>query len=374
MGKNKAIEALNKIGQSIWYDNLSRDVLQSGELKGLIDQGVSGLTSNPTIFDQAISGSAFYDADLKNLAAKKLSVAEMCEELMVSDVAAAADLLRPIFDAAKGADGHASIEVSPLLAHDTKNTVVEAQRIWGKLKRPNIMIKVPATKEGIPAIRTLLEEGLNVNITLIFSVEVYREVINAYISALEARVKAGKEVSHIASVASFFVSRVDAICEKTFDEQIKATKATQADKDKCFGKIGIANSKLAYALYEEQFGSDRFKALKAKGARIQRPLWASTGTKNPTLSPVLYLEELAGRDTVNTVPPKTLKALLAGANIEPRLHSGLNEAKTLISSLAASGLSFEKLLFELQVAGVKSFADSYHSLIGSIEKKVKALS
>ncbi len=373
MPKSGAIEALNKVGQSIWYDNLSRDVLQSGELKGLIDSGVSGLTSNPTIFDQAISGSSFYDGDLRALKSKGLSVAEMCEEMMIKDVAAAADLLRPVFDKSKGADGHASIEVSPLLAHDSKGTVVEAKRIWSKLNRPNIMIKVPATKEGIPAIRTLLEDGLNVNITLIFSVDVYRDVIGAYISGLESRVKAGKEISGIASVASFFVSRVDAIVEKSLDQLIADKKCAAEVKDKFFGKVGIANSKLAYALYEEQFGSERFQALGKKGARIQRPLWASTGTKNPKLNPLLYVEELAGRNTVNTLPPKTLKTLLEGAKIEGKLHSGLTEAKELVAALSKNGINFEKLLAELQVAGVKSFADSYHSLTASIEKKSQSL-
>lgn len=372
-GKNPQILALNELGQSVWYDNLSRDVLRSGELQSLISQGVSGLTSNPTIFKQAIADTSNYDDDMKQPELKGLSTEALCEELMVRDVAAAADLLRPIYDETGAGDGYASIEVSPYLAADGKGTVDAAVRLWKKLNRPNIMIKIPATPECIPAIQAVLEQGINVNVTLIFSTQVYDQVANAYISALEARVKRGEDVKNIASVASFFVSRVDASVEKALDELLKSGKAQPADKDALFGKVGVANSKLAYASFEKLFGSDRFKALREKGARVQRPLWASTGTKNPVFKAVMYVEELAGRDTVNTMPPATVKALIAGGSIEPRLHRGLADAQALVARLGGLGVSFDAMLRDLQVAGVKSFSDSYKDLLASIDAKKKAI-
>lgn len=372
-GTNPQILALNELGQSVWYDNLSRDVLRSSELKTLIGQGVSGLTSNPTIFKQAIADTANYDDDMRSHELKGLSTEQLCEELMVRDVAAAADLLRPIYEATQGGDGYASIEVSPFLADDEKGTVEAALRLWKKLNRPNVMIKIPATPECIPAIQSSLEHGLNINVTLIFSQQVYEQVAHAYVRALETRVSRGEDIRRIASVASFFVSRVDAIIEKTFDELHKAGKVQAADKDLFFGKAGIANSKLAYASFEKIFGSDRFKKLQEKGARVQRPLWASTGTKNPVFKPVMYVEELAGRNTVNTMPPATVKAVLAGASIAPRLHEGLEEAQKLIAKINDMGISTEKLLHELQVAGVKSFSDSYKELLASIEQKRKVI-
>ncbi len=373
VGKNPQILALNEIGQSVWYDNLSRDVLRSGELANLIAQGVSGLTSNPTIFKQAIADTSNYDADMKQPELVGLSTEALCEELMVRDVAAAADLLRATYDSTGAGDGYASIEVSPYLAADGKGTVEAAVRLWKKLNRPNVMIKIPATPECIPAIQATLEQGINVNVTLIFSTQVYEQVANAYISALEARVKRGEDVSKISSVASFFVSRVDSSVEKAVDELVKGGKAQPSDKDAFLGKVGVANSKLAYSSFEKLFGSDRFKALREKGARVQRPLWASTGTKNPAFKAVMYVEELAGRDTVNTMPPATVKALIAGATIEPRLHKGLAEAQALVAKLGALGVSFDAVLRDLQVAGVKSFSDSYKDLLASIDAKRKAI-
>jgi transaldolase len=259
--------------------------------------------------------------------------------------------------------------VSPYLASDENGTVEAALRLWKKLNRPNIMIKIPATLQCIPAIRRTLEQGINVNVTLIFSDAVYREVAEAYISALETRASKGEDIRAISSVASFFVSRVDAIVEKGFDELVKAGKVTTDKKDVFFGKVGVANSKLAYESFERLFGSERFKKLQEKGARVQRPLWASTGTKNPIFKAVMYVEELAGRDTVNTMPPATLKALLVGASIAPKLHDGLANAKQIIATVNSMGIGFDALLQELQVAGVKSFADSYKELLASIDKK-----
>jgi transaldolase len=368
--KNSHIVALNELGQSVWYDNLSRDVLRSGELKALIDQGVSGLTSNPTIFKQAIADTSNYDDDMRSAELKGLTTEAMCEELMVRDVAAAADLLRPIYEATAGGDGFASIEVSPYLAADEKGTIEAAVRLWKKLSRPNIMIKIPATSECIPAIQAVLEHGINVNVTLIFSDDVYRQVANAYVSALEARAARGDDVRGVASVASFFVSRVDAIVEKTFDGLVAKGDVEASSRDRFFGKVGVANSKVAYASFEEIFGATRFKQLQEKhGARVQRPLWASTGTKNPAFKAVMYVEALAGRDTVNTMPPATVKALLAGAEITPALHAGLQGAKELLAWIDSCGLSMKALLHELQIAGVKSFADSYRDLLASIDAK-----
>jgi transaldolase len=369
--KNPQIVALNELGQSVWYDNLSRDVLKSGELSALIGQGVSGLTSNPTIFKQAIADTANYDADMGSSALKGLDAEALCEELMLADVAAAADLLKPTYDQTDGGDGFASIEVSPYLAADAQGTIAAAERLWKRLNRPNVMIKIPATPECIPAIKAVLEKGINVNVTLIFSKEVYEQVAEAYISALETRLASGQDLRRIASVASFFVSRVDAIVEKSFDALVSAGKCSDADRSTFFGKVGVANSKLAYEAFEAIFGSGRFKKLQESGARVQRPLWASTGTKNPVFKPVMYVEELAGRDTVNTMPPATVKALIQGASIAPKLHSGIEESKRLLGWLESVGVSVGALLIELQVAGVKSFADSYKDLLASIEEKKK---
>jgi len=372
--KNKNIENINKLGQSIWYDNLSRDLLTSGDIGRLIESGVSGLTSNPTIFKKAIADTNLYDSDIRNLSKKNLSHEDICEQLFIEDVGAVADLLKPVYEKTGGQDGFASIEVSPLIASDTTHTIEVARRLWSRLNRPNIMVKVPATKEGIPAIQALLEEGINVNITLIFSVDVYEEVMEAYIKGLEARASTGKDNSRVASVASFFVSRVDAICEKTFDTLLGDGRVQQSDRDLFFGKLGIANSKAAYQKFLEVFKTERFKSLESGGARVQRPLWASTGTKNPDFSPLLYVEQLVGPDTVNTLPPETLNNLLAGADVAPRLTEKIAEAEQVIANVGKLGLSLPEMLFQLQVDGVKSFADSYRELLESIEFKLSQIS
>jgi transaldolase len=368
---NPVIQALNTQGQSVWYDNLSRDVLTSGELKVLIDSGVSGLTSNPSIFKAAIADSTNYDGAMKSPELSGLSTDALCEELMVQDVIAAADLLRPVYDRTSGADGFASIEVSPDLAHDERATVAAAERLWQRINRPNLMVKIPATPAGISAIRSTLEKGINVNVTLIFSVPVYVQVAKAYVDALNARKARGESVDRIASVASFFVSRVDAAVEKAIEAASAAGKAI--DRGRFLGKVGVANSKLAYAAFEEIFGAE-FAALRAAGAKVQRPLWASTGTKNPAFSATMYVEALAGKDTVNTMPPATVKATMAAdaAVIGGKLHQGLSEAQGLVKQLEEAGVSLPIVLEELQVAGVKLFADAYRDLIESIEKKRRA--
>lgn len=370
---NPRILTLNKIGQSVWYDNLSRNILDSGELARLVSYGVSGLTSNPTIFKAAIADSSFYDSDIKELAQRGLNDEQLCEELMCRDVGAAADLLHDCFKSSQAKDGFASIEVSPFLANNTSATIDSGRKIWHKLSRPNIMIKVPATKEGLPAIQALLDEGINVNVTLIFSVEVYSQVMEAYLAALESRLKRHESLSQISSVASFFVSRVDSICEKQLDTLVKAGKLTADKLTSIHGKVGIANSCLAYKKYQEIFSSDRFKKLEERGAKIQRPLWASTGTKNPAFSPLLYVEELAGADTVNTMPPQTLKALMASPKLETKLNANLANAAKIIEAVGTLGVNFKAALLELQDAGVKSFAQSYTELLASIDKKRKQL-
>ncbi|WKZ56882.1 MAG: transaldolase [Bdellovibrionota bacterium] len=370
MQKHKNIAALNELGQSIWIDNLSRAMLNSGELRAMIAMGVSGLTSNPTIFKQAIADSSLYDEEMRPLAKKGLSKDEICEELMLEDVRRAADELKGVYASTNGGDGFASLEVSPTLAHDTSGTLTAARRLWSKLGRPNVMIKIPATPEGLPAIESALAEGINVNVTLIFSVPVYEQVFEAYTAALETRAAKGEPLTSIASVASFFVSRVDAIHEKEFEALLKRGSVQESSRSSFLGKVGIANSRLAYERFQQLSTSPRFKALVAKGARVQRPLWASTGTKNPAFSPTMYVEELAGKDTVNTIPPQTLKALTAGVlAIGPKLHSGYAEAHRLVESVIALGLPFHELLITLRDQGVVLFADSYRDLVESIEQK-----
>ncbi len=377
MTKNTQLEKLYTLGQSVWYDNLSRDVLRSGELKSLIDSGVTGLTSNPTIFKKAIADTADYDHDIKKVAGNGsgpgMSTEELCEELMVQDVAAASDLLLPIYKSTGGVDGYASIEVSPYLARDSQTTIAAAKRIWSKLNRPNIMIKIPGTPECLPAICDALEAGMNVNVTLLFNVQMYEAVVEQYITALEKRVAQGKAVKEVASVASFFVSRVDAICEKNFDALVKSGKAKETDMGEFFGKVGTANARLTYVRFMELFSSERFKKLAAQGARVQRPLWASTGTKNPKLNPLLYVEELAGKDTVNTMPPATLNILLEGGVIENRIGKDITGAKSVLQAIARLGMNFDSLMRQLQDDGVKLFADAYKELLDSVETKRQAV-
>lgn len=369
MSLNPQLAALAKLGQSVWYDNLSRDVLKTGELKSIVEAGVLGLTSNPTIFKKAIADSHDYDAAIAPLAKRGMNAEQITEELMCEDVAAAADLLRPIYDASHGVDGCASIEVSPNLASDSKATLEAARRLWKKLSRPNVMVKIPGTKECIPAIRAALEEGININITLLFSDTAYVTVAQTYIDALSARASKGLPIDRIASVASFFVSRVDAIVEKKIGELQAANKVSAAQAQEVFAKVGIANSRLAYTSFQKLFSGTAWQALVGKGARVQRPLWASTGTKNATLSPVLYVEELAGPHTVNTMPPQTLKALMSGATIANKLTASRAECQAVIDQVKALGVNWEQCLTALEQDGVKLFADAYRDLLAAVEEK-----
>lgn len=360
---SKMIE-LAKLGQSIWFDYIKRDLITSGELQRLIDRGLRGMTSNPTIFDKAISGSADYDNDIRQLIAKNLSTEEIYESLALKDIGMAADLLLPVYKNTNGYDGYVSIEVSPHLAHKTNETIEQAKRLFKSLGRPNIMIKIPGTLEGLPAITEVIGSGVNVNVTLIFSNEIYKQVAEAYIKGLELLDANGGDVSKIASVASFFVSRVDTSCDK----ELEATGNKELQ-----GKIAIANSKVAYELSHEIFSGERWSKLKSKGAKVQRLLWASTGTKNPNYPDTLYVDELIGADTVNTIPPATLNAFLDHGKLFVTLDKNLNEAKEQITKLAHLGIDLEKITQKLQVDGVKSFADSFDSLLNSISEKVETL-
>jgi len=354
----------NEQKQSIWLDFIGRDIINDSTMDRLISQGLRGVTSNPTIFDKAISGSALYDDIIADLVASGADTFAIYDGVSQSDVAAAADKLRSLYDASDAGDGYVSIEVSPDLAYDTEGTITEAHRLWASLDRPNIMIKVPATAEGIPAIRQLISEGVNVNATLMFSLQDYDNVAFAYIEGLGARAAQGGDLSHVASVASFFVSRIDGVVDK----QLAAAGNTALQ-----GKIAVANAKLAYRRFEEVFAGPRWQALADQGGRYQRPLWASTSTKNPTYPDILYVDNLIGPHTVNTLPIKTLEAALDHTVVARTVDQGVDEARAQIDALAALGVDFAQVTADLQSAGVKSFADSFHSLLDTIARRAAAL-
>jgi transaldolase len=367
---------LRNYGQSVWHDNISRELLDSGALKKLIDEdGLSGLTSNPTIFEKAINGSTHYDASLRLLVAQGREVKEIYEVLAIEDIQRAADLFRPIFDDTSGQDGFVSLEVSPKLAHNTQETLSEARRLWKAVSRPNLMIKVPATPAGLPAIEQLIGEGLNINITMMFSMDHYVRVAEAYVRGIEALDKKGKPLS-AASVASFFVSRVDTLTDKLLEERISLAKSTQEEDEltSLLGKTAIANSKLVYQKFKEIFNRPTFRALKAKGAKVQRPLWASTSTKNPKYRDVLYAEELIGPDTVDTMPPATIAAFRDHGVVRPSLEENVEESRRVLDRLPQAGINLDEITQKLQDDGVKLFADSFDTLMESISKKKAALS
>ena len=360
------LQEVQRLGQSIWYDNIRRGLLVSGELERLVQMGITGLTSNPTIFENAIARSTDYDDALVPLAREGHDTQETYERLAMEDIRAAADLLRPAYDRTGGNDGYASLEVSPALAHDTEATVAEALRLFAALARPNVMIKVPATPQGIPAVRRLIGQGININATLIFSLEAHRQVMEAYVAGLEDLAQAGGDLSTVASVASFFVSRVDTAVDALLDER---ARQGQKGADALRGKAAIANAKLAYRSFKGIFDGDRFAALRARGARVQRPLWASTSTKNPAYSDVLYIDNLIGRDTVNTIPPATLTAFMEHGQAQATLEQGVADAQQTLKALAAAGISMEAVTGRLLADGVKAFADSYDQLLAKVEEK-----
>lgn len=354
------LKELNKLGQSIWYDNIRRALIDSGELQNLLNDGVRGITSNPSIFEKAITGSTDYDQDLHRLVDEGKSTEEIYTALVLEDIGRAADMLRPIYDESGGLDGYVSLEVSPTLANDTEGTINEARRLFAALGRPNVMIKVPATQAGIPAIEALISEGINVNVTLIFSIKHYLNAAEAYISGLEKFSASGGGLSKVASVASFFVSRVDSAVDRALSE------AGETDLQ---GKIAIANAKLAYARFKGIFSGARWDKLAAQGARVQRPLWASTSTKNPAYPDTLYVDSLIGPNTVNTVPPSTLNAFRDHGNVSATLEAGLAQASIDVKRLADLGIDLDAITEELQEVGVKKFAQSFESLLSSIAEK-----
>ncbi len=356
---------LAKTGQSVWFDQMERKLLTTGKLKQLIDEDdLRGLTSNPTIFEKAIGGSEDYDAQLRTLASQGKSRDEIYDELVAEDIGNAADVFAPVYDKTKGDDGYASLEVSPLLANDTAHTVSEAKRLFTKVARPNVMIKIPATPEGIPAIEQAIALGININVTLIFSNDVYAQVIEAYLRGLEKRASQGLPIGHIASVASFFVSRIDAQADK----QLEAKGITDLQ-----GKVAIANAKMAYQLFKKIFTSERFQKLRDKGARVQRPLWASTGTKNPKYRDVLYIESLIGPDTVNTIPPATYDAFKDHGEVEMTIEQDIDEARRVLEEFEAKGFSLKAITDKLTAEGVKSFNESFEQLMMTIEARRDAV-
>jgi len=363
---------LGALGQAIWLDFLSRSLIGNGDLERLVENdGLAGMTSNPTIFEKAIGHGTDYDASLRAAVADgDLDANALYERLAIEDIQHAAAVLRPLYDRSGGRDGYVSLEVSPYLAMDTKATIAEARRLWRAVGRPNIMIKVPATAAGLPAIRELTGEAINVNITLLFSQETYAEVVAAYLSGLEEAAAKGKDLSAIASVASFFVSRIDAAVDKRIDEKLATAPAAQREGlAQLRGKIAIANAKLAYQIYKRQFASARWQALQAKGARVQRLLWASTGVKNPNYRDVLYVEELIAADTINTMPPATLDAFRDHGKVAPSLETGLDQAKEQLAALARSGIDLDHVTSDLVVDGVKLFSEAFDQLLGAIARK-----
>ena len=370
------LQALRKAGQSVWLDYMHRNLLQSGELRRLVEEdGVSGVTSNPTIFEKAISESPDYDASLARLRAKKATVAQAYETLVAEDIIGACDVLRPVFDQSGGMDGFVSVEVSPLLAHDADGTVREVRQWFDRIGRPNLMVKIPGTPEGVPAIEAMIAEGRNINITLLFSVQAYARVAEAYLSGLERRVRDGQPIAQVTSVASFFVSRIDTEADKRLEAKMQAT-SDPAERDRLkslLGKAAIANAKLAYRMFREQFSGERFKALANRGARVQRPLWGSSSTKNPAYPDLMYVEALVGPDTVDTMTPQTIAAFRDHGRVDPRaVMEGLEEADAVFPRLAQVGISIDDVTQRVLDAGVRSFADSYEQLLASIERRLKA--
>jgi transaldolase len=368
------LQKLHDAGQSIWLDFIDREMLRNGELERRIaDDALTGMTSNPTIFEKALAEGTAYDEQLAS-APGSLSAWDLFELIETDDVRSACDIFEPVYERTGGADGFVSIEVSPSSAHNTDATVLEACRLWAMVGRPNVMIKVPGTKEGAVAVKRLTTEGVNVNITLLFSRAAYDSVIEAYLSGLEERVAVGKPIHQISSVASFFVSRVDTEVDKRLDAKIESTTPAAAERlEKLKGRIAVANAKLAYALFRERFQGPRWEALAAQGARLQRPLWASTSTKNPAYRDVMYVEDLIGPDTVNTMPPATIEAFRDHGEVKQTVDKNIDGERKLIAELEDLGISLENVTDKLLVDGLKSFQKSFESLLARIESKSSEL-
>jgi transaldolase / glucose-6-phosphate isomerase len=372
------LKALLNFGQSVWLDYIRRDLLTTGELKRLIENdGLRGMTSNPSIFEKAITGSTLYAETLKGLESRKdLDAAGRYEQLAIKDIQDAADIFRPVYDQSKFRDGYVSLEVSPYLAHKTQETLAEARRLWKTVARPNVMIKVPGTPEGIPAFQQLISEGINVNVTLLFAFDVYVRVAEAYVAGLEQFVKGGGDPSRVASVASFFISRIDTLVDGEIEAKIKTTTnpADIAALKNLLGKVAIANGKLTYQRYKQIFSGPKWDALAAKGAQTQRVLWASTSTKNPAYSDIYYVEELIGKDTVDTIPPATYDAFRDHGKPRNSLEENVEAAHQTMQGLEKAGISMKAATDKLTDDGVKQFSSAFDTLLAAVAQHTSAAS
>jgi transaldolase len=368
------LHQLEHLGQSVWYDNISRSLLTGGGLRRMVEEGLLGVTSNPTIFDKAISGSTDYDAQILRLAQADpgISAPQMIQALMADDIRTAADVLMPVYERTQGRDGFVSIEVTPSKAHDEAASVAEARELWALVSRPNVMVKIPATREGLPAITQTISEGININVTLIFSEERYREVAEAYMAGLERRLQAGHELQQVASVASVFVSRVDTMVDARLEE-CRRHGGNAEDIGRLQGKAAVANSKMIYQAFKEMFSSPRFASLQKYGAALQRPLWGSTGTKNPAYDDLHYVEPLIGPFTVNTVPPATYDAILDHCSPVLTLEAELESAALVLSSLEDQGIHMSEVLERLEADGVAAFEKSFDGLQKNLAEKIRTL-
>ena len=371
---NNSWKEVENLGQSLWYDNLSRSFITGGKIRGMIDDlGLRGITSNPSIFEKSISGSDEYDEDIQRSIRDGLSTNEIYERLTTDDVRSACDVLRTVFDRTGGVDGYVSIEVDPRLAAKAQESIDAARRLWKTIDRPNVMIKIPGTPECIPAIRQCLSEGININITLLFGIENYTNVAHAYLDALRERKQRGEDISKIASVASFFLSRVDTNVDSKLQTKIAAANGAAGAASNLLGKAAVANAKLAYERYLQIFHGPEFANLKAVGARPQRCLWASVSTKNPKYSDTMYIDPLIGPETVSTVPDETIEAFADHGKAANTLASNTKEAHETIEHLSMLGIDTEKVAVELQIEGVKKFVDAFDSLSQNMEKKRHAI-
>jgi transaldolase / glucose-6-phosphate isomerase len=365
------LKALLGYGQSMWLDYIRRDLITGGKLKAMIeDDGLRGMTSNPSIFEKAIAESSLYDDMLKSPASRDLDATSLYEKIAIRDIQGAADILRPVYEESKFRDGYVSLEVSPLLAHKTQETIDEARRLWKTVDRENVMIKVPGTAAGIPAIRQLIGEGININVTLLFAQEVYEKVAEAYIAGVEDLARRGGNLKRMAGVASFFISRIDTLVDSMIDEKLKTANdpAQQALLDGLKGKVAIANGKLTYQKYQRIFSGPRWEAIAAKGAHTQRLLWASTSTKNPAYRDVMYVEELIGPDTVDTMPPATVEAFRDHGRLRNSLTENVAGAQKVMDDLAKAGISMKEVTDRLTAEGVKLFADAFEKLLAAVAK------
>jgi transaldolase len=368
------LEKLHNEGQSIWLDNIDRKMLHNGDLERRINEdSLTGMTSNPTIFEKALAEGTDYDEQLASADSSKAPY-QLFELVETTDVQRACDLFAGVYSTTRGGDGYVSIEVSPGVADSVQKTVEEARRLWETVDRPNVMVKVPGTEQGAKAVRQLTSEGINVNITLLFSIDAHDRVIDAYMSGLEDRVAAGNPIDHLFSVASFFVSRVDTEVDKRLDELVKAANPTDRDRLKMLkGRAAVANAKLAYRLFTRRFAEPRWKALEEKGGRVQQPLWASTGVKNPAYRDVMYVEELVGPHTVNTMPPALIDAFKDHGDVQATVDKRLGAAEGLLREIEAVGISMKDVTEKLLVDGLASFQKSFDTLIAGIEKKTSEL-